>query len=106
MDAIGIAFHPGATARLCSGRLYTEKCGDSGERPSNLHDCHPISGRQHESAADGGNGGVPSFKLLGEQRFRAFFGRLDMILTGGCIHAPRALFCVLQAWRYSSGFKS
>jgi len=50
----------GCSGRIWSGWLYTGKCEESGIYPSNLHDCHPILGRQHESTADGGNGGVLS----------------------------------------------
>ena len=53
--------------------LYTGKCGDSLGYPSNLHDCHPISGRQHESTVGGGNGSV-SAHAVGRQAISGFFG--------------------------------
>src|SRR4051794_31055250 len=71
-------------------------CGDSKGCPSNFHDCRPIWGRQHESMAGGGNGSV-SGKPLGDRQFRAFAVREAMVVTGGCVHAPRASFCVLRS---------
>jgi hypothetical protein len=44
---------------------YTEMCGDLRACPSNLRDCYPISGWQHESAAGGGNDGVYPTQAVG-----------------------------------------
>src|SRR5207302_182832 len=51
--------------------LYTRMCGDSKGCPSNLHDCRPIWGRQHESTAGGGNGSV-SAQAVGRQAISGF----------------------------------
>jgi DNA-directed RNA polymerase subunit beta len=46
--------------------------GIRGTYPSNFHDCHPISGRQHENTVDGGNGD-------GRKRVRKFFGHIKEV---------------------------
>jgi len=38
--------------------------------------------------------------------FGLFQSVKDMVMTGGCGHAPRASFCVLKIRRLDSGFKS
>src|ERR1700686_5159825 len=81
----------GATCRM----LYTEMCGDSGSYPSNLHDCHPISGRQHESTVGGGNGSV-SAQAVGRQAISRFFGPLLRRLRRAGAPSARASFCVLK----------
>jgi large subunit ribosomal protein L7/L12 len=71
--------------------LYTGLCGDSKGYPSNLHACHPISGRQHESTVGGGDGGS-CVSRWETGKFRAFSVRDDAGLDGRVRHrAPRVI---------------
>src|SRR5882757_10777710 len=57
-------------------------CGDSKAYPSNLHYCHPMSGRQQENAVGGGNGRVLGVSRWETVKFRAFSVREAMVVTG------------------------
>src|SRR5262249_20781284 len=52
-------------------RSNTKTCGDSVVYPSNLQDCRPRSGWQHESTTGGGEAGIPS-QVVGRQAISGF----------------------------------
>jgi len=85
-------------------RSTQKSVGIRGVNPSNLHDCHPISGRQQENAVGGGDGTVPGVSRWETVKFRAFSVREAKSCDGrvqSC--APRV---VLRFEGLENGFRT
>ena len=93
--AIGVALIGAQPPGSGPGGCTQESVEIRGFHPSNLHDAIPYRDGSTKAQRMTGTAAFPH-KLLGEQRFRAFSVRLEMILTGWAhsMHpARRFAFC-------------